>query len=63
MSLCRWFYNIVFSYGIGPLSWVYPVEVLPNHLRATGTTITTMASWYDLILLPTKNFGALRVVS
>jgi hypothetical protein len=38
-------YNFTFSAAIGPLSWVYPVEIMQNNIRAKATGITTTASW------------------
>ncbi|ORX38169.1 general substrate transporter [Kockovaella imperatae] len=38
-------YNFVFSFCIGPLSWVYPVEIMNTAVRAKATGITTSASW------------------
>ncbi|KAK6908079.1 hypothetical protein I203_102080 [Kwoniella mangroviensis CBS 8507] len=38
-------FNIVFSYGIGPLSWVYPTEIMNTGIRAKGSALTAMASW------------------
>lgn len=52
----------LYSYGIGPLSWIYTVEIFPNHLRSTGTTITTMASWianFSIAQITPKAFQAI----
>lgn len=38
-------YNFFFSSCIGPLSWVYPVEIMNTAIRAKATAITTMAAW------------------
>ncbi|WVF69435.1 hypothetical protein IAT40_004212 [Kwoniella sp. CBS 6097] len=38
-------YNNIFSSCIGPLSWVYPVEIMNTGIRAKAASLTTMASW------------------
>ncbi|WVR04202.1 hypothetical protein IAU60_001202 [Kwoniella sp. DSM 27419] len=38
-------YNFIFSACIGPLSWVYPVEIMNTSIRAKATALTTMAAW------------------
>lgn len=38
-------YNLIFSSCIGPLSWVYPVEIMQTNIRAKAVGITTAASW------------------
>jgi len=46
-----WVYNFAFSSCIGPLSWAYPVEVLPTHLRAAGTSLTSMSAWISNFMI------------
>ncbi|OCF45339.1 glucose transporter [Kwoniella heveanensis CBS 569] len=38
-------YNLAFSACIGPLSWIYPVEMFNTAVRAKATSLTTMAAW------------------
>ncbi|KAK8850309.1 hypothetical protein IAR55_004226 [Kwoniella newhampshirensis] len=38
-------YNFVFSACIGPLSWIYPVEIMNTAIRAKATALTSMAAW------------------
>nr|XP_018263395.1 glucose transporter [Kwoniella dejecticola CBS 10117]OBR85553.1 glucose transporter [Kwoniella dejecticola CBS 10117] len=38
-------YNFVFSACIGPLSWIYPVEIMNTAIRAKATAMTSMAAW------------------
>ena len=38
------FYIINFAYSWGPLSWIVPAEVLPQHLRGKGMTIASLAN-------------------
>ncbi|WVQ97251.1 hypothetical protein IAU59_004362 [Kwoniella sp. CBS 9459] len=38
-------YNLGFSACIGPLSWIYPVEIFNTAVRAKATALTTMAAW------------------
>ncbi|WVF70918.1 hypothetical protein IAT40_005713 [Kwoniella sp. CBS 6097] len=38
-------YNLAFSACIGPLSWIYPVEMFNTAVRAKATALTTMAAW------------------
>ncbi|EGV65590.1 hypothetical protein PSN45_003629 [Yamadazyma tenuis] len=40
-----WIYNFVFSYGIGPLSWVIPSESFNLQMRAKGISLATMVSF------------------
>lgn len=40
-----WLFNLVFSSGIGPLSWAIPVEMFNNATRAKATAITSSAAW------------------
>ncbi|KAJ9092373.1 hypothetical protein QFC21_006875 [Naganishia friedmannii] len=43
--MMTWIYNFAFSYGIGPLSWAYPVEIMNTATRAKGTALTSMSCW------------------
>lgn len=43
--IMTWIYNFFFSYGIGPLSWAYPVEIMNTATRAKGTALTSMSCW------------------
>ncbi|CAH6721348.1 high-affinity glucose transporter 1 [[Candida] jaroonii] len=40
-----WIYNFVFSYGIGPLSWVIPSESFNLQMRSKGISLATMVSF------------------
>jgi MFS family permease len=40
-----WFFNLVFSAAIGPLSWAVPVEMFGSKTRATATAMTSSAAW------------------
>lgn len=40
-----WLFNLVFSAGIGPLSWAIPVEMFNTGQRAKATAMTSMAAW------------------
>ncbi|KAK7684535.1 hypothetical protein QCA50_012482 [Cerrena zonata] len=40
-----WLFNLVFSSGIGPLSWAIPVEMFNSATRAKATAITSSAAW------------------
>ncbi|KAF8552187.1 D-xylose-proton symporter [Imleria badia] len=38
-------YDVNFSYSWAPIGWVLPSEIFPLHLRSTGISITTSATW------------------
>ncbi|KAG9316840.1 putative sugar transporter [Chiua virens] len=38
-------YDVNFSYSWAPIGWVIPSEIFPLHLRSTGISITTSATW------------------
>ncbi|ODV85188.1 hypothetical protein CANARDRAFT_187362, partial [[Candida] arabinofermentans NRRL YB-2248] len=40
-----WIYNFIFSWGIGPLSWVIPAESLSLSIRSKGVSLATMTSY------------------
>jgi uncharacterized PurR-regulated membrane protein YhhQ (DUF165 family) len=40
-----WFFNLVFSAAIGPLSWAIPVEMFGSKARAKATAVTSSAAW------------------
>ncbi|ODV86796.1 hypothetical protein CANARDRAFT_27184 [[Candida] arabinofermentans NRRL YB-2248] len=40
-----WIYNFIFSWGIGPLSWVIPAESFSLAIRSKGVSLATMTSY------------------
>lgn len=40
-----WIYNFIFSYGVGPLSWIIPAESFNLAIRSKGVAIATMTSF------------------
>nr|XP_018267441.1 glucose transporter [Kwoniella dejecticola CBS 10117]OBR89599.1 glucose transporter [Kwoniella dejecticola CBS 10117] len=44
-------YNFAFSACIGPLSWVYPVEIFNTAVRAKATALTCMAAWISNFMI------------
>ncbi|KIP07315.1 hypothetical protein PHLGIDRAFT_127752 [Phlebiopsis gigantea 11061_1 CR5-6] len=46
-----WLFNLVFSSGIGPLSWAIPVEMFNNATRAKATAITSSAAWISNFMI------------
>ncbi|GMM33033.1 hypothetical protein DASC09_003580 [Saccharomycopsis crataegensis] len=40
-----WIYNFIFSYGVGPLTWVIPSESFNLAMRAKGVGLATMVSF------------------
>ncbi|MCO5590307.1 hypothetical protein L7F22_044276 [Adiantum nelumboides] len=46
-----WLFQWFFSFGIGPLSWTYPVEIFSTGMRARGTAVTTMASYLSNFMI------------
>ena len=57
-----WIYNFFFSYGIGPLSWAYPVEIMNTATRAKGTAITSMSCWIANFFIVSWIFLAKAIV-
>jgi hypothetical protein len=41
-------FNFAFSSCIGPLTWVYPVEIMNTAIRAKATALTTMAGKHKI---------------
>ncbi|KAH8103062.1 general substrate transporter [Cristinia sonorae] len=46
-----WLFNLVFSSGIGPLSWAIPVEMFNSATRAKATAITSSAAWISNFMI------------
>ncbi|PWN36397.1 general substrate transporter [Meira miltonrushii] len=46
-----WLFQWFFSFGIGPLSWTYPVEIFSTGMRARGTAVTTMSSYISNFMI------------
>ncbi|KAI0074444.1 general substrate transporter [Panus rudis PR-1116 ss-1] len=46
-----WIFNLVFSSGIGPLSWAIPVEMFNSATRAKATAITSSAAWISNFMI------------
>ncbi|WWC86547.1 uncharacterized protein L201_001424 [Kwoniella dendrophila CBS 6074] len=44
-------YNFAFSACIGPLSWVYPVEIFNTAVRGKATALTCMAAWISNFMI------------
>ncbi|WWC66114.1 uncharacterized protein I206_100014 [Kwoniella pini CBS 10737] len=44
-------YNFAFSACIGPLSWVYPVEIFNTAVRGKATAMTCMAAWISNFMI------------
>ncbi|KAN0091350.1 Sugar transporter domain containing protein [Tylopilus felleus] len=44
-------YDVNFSYSWGPIGWVIPSEIFPLHLRSTGISITTSATWMSNFII------------
>lgn len=40
-----WIYNFIFSYGVGPLSWIIPSESFNLAIRSKGVALATMMSF------------------
>mmetsp|Transcript_32727 Transcript_32727/g.92248 ORF Transcript_32727/g.92248 Transcript_32727/m.92248 type:complete len:492 (-) Transcript_32727:217-1692(-) len=35
-------FNLVYSFGLGPVSFIYPAEIMPSDLRSKGVSLGTM---------------------
>ncbi|OWZ49870.1 glucose transporter [Cryptococcus neoformans 125.91] len=44
-------YNFFFSACIGPLSWIYPVEIMNTAIRAKATAMVNMAAWISNFMI------------
>jgi MFS family permease len=44
-------YDVNFSYSWAPIGWVIPSEIFPLHLRSTGISITTSATWMSNFII------------
>ncbi|ODN86318.1 glucose transporter [Cryptococcus wingfieldii CBS 7118] len=44
-------YNFFFSSCIGPLSWIYPVEIMNTAIRAKATAMVNMAAWISNFMI------------